>query len=269
MAKRRTKKTSDNDPYRIVLDESKARPVRVNKIPVLTYKHDWKSDAPTLTMPGTITVFVAKAGSKVLKQVRSAVEGGPRQLRTLQQALKQQFGSGRKLSSKEAAKEIVEADVFAEVRYGGATLHKGIILPKGIKVFPLVLPYNGGRLAKGGFSLAEYHRDGSREALEAVIVRNSPPLTRAERAALRQVPADQLVQNVGNSMDCETTYWAVAVVVLDAAAAVATIALAQCGKPELDDFLHVSQKEIDRLGPAASARELLDLRRKEIEAITG
>lgn len=42
------------------------------------------------------------------------------------------------------------------------------------------------------------------------MVETAPELSAAELAALRLVPASQLGRNVGVSVNCETTYWALA-----------------------------------------------------------
>ena len=251
------------DPFLKVVREAERRPIRVSDVPVLDYTYDWDAEH-ALAVPGTLSVFVARRGSTILKLVRTAARGGPKDLLRLQAAIDRQRNKRRPVNGALAARRMIASDVFADLRYAGDVLNKGIFLHGGVDLVRTTLPYNGGRLARTGFSLAEYQREGSSESLQAVIVRTQPPKTEAEKAALNQVPANQITQNVGSPMDCETTYWAVAAFVAGLVGAAVTAAAVGCGRPELTDYDHVTQREIRRLGPAASARKLLDLRRNEL-----
>jgi hypothetical protein len=124
-----------------------------------------------------------------------------------------------------------------------------------------VLPYNGGRLPKTAFTLVEHYRDGDDAALDVVLLWHIPPLSRAEVAALRQAPSDQLELNVGHlgpEGACSVVALTVAVAVELAIVAV-TFAITEARKeiPEI----HLPDDKIRDLGPASSARELLALRR--------
>jgi hypothetical protein len=173
---------------------------------------------------------------------------------------------------------MADEPVFADVYYGGAPLNRGLFLPKGVELAVTILPYNGGRLTSDGFSLVEFYKEGSNEGLEGLVVRSDPPLTAAERAALRQVPAGERGRNVGPALpSCRTTWWAVGVVAATLATAAALQVAAAAGvtwtgaiaitggmlrsgrEPE-----HLDPQEIAQLGPAASARRLLALRRDAI-----
>jgi hypothetical protein len=83
----------------------------------------------------------------------------------------------------------------------------------------------------------------------------------AERAAVEQVPQDQLEANMAVNAGCCDNYtfaaWAVGAV---------TFAV-NCGLPvdlAREQARHLSDDQIRRLGSAASARALLDIRREAL-----
>jgi hypothetical protein len=167
---------------------------------------------------------------------------------------------------------MAQAPVLADVRYGGNTLNAGITVPQNIDCAVAIFPYNGGRLAEDGFELVEYPKAGTSDRLEAVVVEVSPGLSAAETAALQLVPGSQLGRNIGVSLDCCTTWWAVGfvtaglagAVALGAAGAATLIVVAGITAVQLGRATNLSDAEIKKLGPAASARELLQLRREAL-----
>jgi len=262
------------DMFRPARLEMEKRPIRVKKIEVLTYKSGADPQS-NLSFPGTATVFVARKGTKGLDQVRAAVEAGEEGVKTLRAAMEKQFNRVTNLTPEEYAAQIPKEPVFAGLRYGGSVLTSGIFLPKGLDLHYIVFPYNGGRLAAGGFSLAEHYKEGSKAELEALVVKTEPPLTPAERAALKLVPSDQLARNVAIFDDCHTTWWAAAfffgpLVVATAVAtgAYVTLTAAAAALVGLAKEQHLTDAKIQALGPAATARALLGLRRQALEAST-
>src|SRR5205085_1798037 len=109
------------------------------------------------------------------------------------------------------------------------------------------------------FSLAEHYQEDSQDALEGVVVSVSPPLTPAEEAALRLVPANQRVQNVGAAIGCKTTWLAAAIWVVTHIVT-ATAAIVCAVRPGEEP--HLPDGRLNELSPAASARELLAVRRE-------
>src|SRR6266850_4798597 len=200
--------------------ESEARPIRTTKIHVVDSTLKPGASGPSFGFPGTITVFFARKGSNKLGSIRSAIGRGGEELTTLAGQIGDPFAQLKEITTEGAAQMMIDQAVFAEIRYGGATLNNGLFLPPGIDLAFTMFPYNGGRLLAGGFSLVEYHKEGSKEALEALVVRADPPLTPAERQALRKVPSSQVGHHVGTALGCDTTWWAVGLVVGTLAAAV-------------------------------------------------
>jgi len=247
------------------LEEAEKRPIRLSKIPVISNTAPKATGPSTFGATGTLTVFVGKKGSGAIDQVRAAIAGGNPATTKLRDRLQKQYSKLPPGSSETLVQQIVKATVFADIRYGGATLNSGVFVPKGVDVAVIVLPYNGGRLAPEGFTLAERYKDGSDAALEAVVMQAAPNLSAAEKTALQAVPANQVALNVGQAIDCRTTWWAVAqMAVVQAEVRAAVIAASLVVGPfcPLSKEVHISVAQIKALGPAASARKLLDLRRR-------
>ncbi len=248
-----------SDDFLPAFRETQARPIRVTNLDVID-----RSPLSDIGASGAITVFIARKGSGALDDVRVAVTEGSgysqKVLDRLRGPTEAPF-AGFEISLPEFVQMVVRAPVFADVRYGGEVLNRGLFLPEGLDLAISVFPYNGGRLAREGFSLAEHYQEGTDVALEGLVVRASPPLTAAERAALDKVPEDQSVLNVGTALSCKTTWWAVAVMTavraIQATAAVTcfTIVAVQASAAPL------SEAELAERGPAASARKLLAIRR--------
>src|SRR6266566_5905468 len=200
--------THETDSYFV---EAQARPIRLTNIEVI----DKTSPAQNafFGIPGTLTVFIARKGSAALHELREALKTGGEALKQLYRKVGEQAVQVERWTLEEAVQATIQAPVFAELRYGGATLAQGLSVPEGLDMTTvLFLPYNGGRLAQEGFILAERFKEGSDAALEALVVRVDPPLTEAEKAALQLVPPDQDINNVGLNRWCDTTWIAVALV---------------------------------------------------------
>jgi hypothetical protein len=228
----------------------------------------------SVTPPGSITLILSRAGSGVLEQVQSAVLRGGQDLVDMAERLVTQYANREPIELGRAAKVMIQQPVFAEIRYGGETFAQGLFVPEELLAVVLILPYNGGRLAAEGFTLAERFTEASTERLEGLLLRTLPPLTAAERAVLDQVPDDQLINNVGRPR-CDTTYWAVAATVAVAVTIVlppvhitaevlaATLTAAEAGGAIAVET-NIPEADLRTLGPAASARRLLELRRQKL-----
>lgn len=248
------------DRYGRVIAEIASRPIRETKIPVIDYQP--KSDAELrLAAPGTVTIYLAQKGSESLDEVRAAATDSSR-LEKLQASMQKQFKRTKSSSLDDFAALMIRQPVLADIRYGGATLNHGVFLPKGCDVFPIPFAYIGGRLAKQGFTLSEYYKEGSDAALEAVAIRSAPTLTEVEKEAIRQIPDSQLSQNVTTlARWCDTTWWMVAAAVV----AVAAVTVNYTCICVAMNAVHLSDSEVQKLGPAASAQKLIALRRQVLE----
>lgn len=239
-------------PY---FDEAYSRPVRRTRLEVIQ-----KAPSPNhpLAVPGTVIAILCSGESGQLRSVRDAVKGDGEAARKLLAHWKEQTEKRHPVEVGEAVKSLIAAPVFAELEYGGATIAHGLQIPAGMDTVILLLPYNGGQLADTGFVVAEHYKEGSNASITGVIVQTAPSLTPAESAALNKVSPDQFRLNVGMVLDCCTTGAAVASLVADVVLLV--VALLEPAFRGADS-IHLSDEEISRLGPNASARRLLALRR--------
>ncbi len=249
-----------------VFAEAQTRPVRFTRVEVINPTLDKKLKGMTLGIPGSLFVFIGRKGSNTLAELRAAHKEGGTRLAVMIERIVEQYKDRTEVSVEEAVQATIRQPVFADLLYGGATLAHGLFVPDDLDVAFLALAYNGGRLASGGFTLAERYREDFNAALEAFIVRTDPPLTAAERSALTKIPSDQFINNVA-TLSCDTTWWAVAFVTVAILTAVGTYAVATAAatlSPVQMNETHLSEEEIKELDPRASAQKLLEIRRQAL-----
>ncbi|MFD8736546.1 hypothetical protein ACFV06_16750 [Streptomyces sp. NPDC059618] len=239
----------------LAADELEQRELRTSPIEIIDY-------VPTdparriLTPPGTIMVFLGRAGEPMIDRIREAVlEGNGEDVR-LSEEIQEIFRARETVSHYRAYRLLCEAESFATIRYGARTLATHIFPAPGADLVAIENPYNGGRLSPDELTLVEHLVPGARGGLAAVAVRHMPPLTDAERVAVEQVPDDQLEMNVTVRADCCDTWTGFAQQL-----AQITYATYHCMVAPLQEELSLPDDEIERLGPAASARKLLNRRR--------
>jgi hypothetical protein len=189
---------STSFPAQDLILEEEARPQRSCRLRMLEYEPG-TGRTGQLAVPGTVTFFLGRHGSPLLAEVEKAIAGNSKVDRAL---LERVYGSVGKLKPEtlplaERVRILREQPVLAEIRYGGKTLASHLFTTGEDDLTIVVCPYNGGRLAKEGFTLVERAREESIPGLEALAVVRTPPLTRIEKAAARKVPADQRELNVG------------------------------------------------------------------------
>lgn len=248
--------TELNNPFLPAIVEAQSRPVRVTKLEIIK-----GSNSSKIGSSGALTAFIARKGSGALEDVRAAVMGNSDAAKRVQERIK----VPQTTAVDGFVEMVIRAPVFADVRYGGDVLCRGMFLPEGADFAASIFPYNGGRLASGGFSLAEHYQESSDMALEGLVIEIPPPLTAAERAALNKVPADQRAMNVGAGIDCQTTWWAAATFAVGAATGftvgvLVTVAVTLAVSSLPADRL--SEEDLAQLDPSASARKLLAIRRE-------
>jgi hypothetical protein len=253
---------SDIELLRPLALEAASRPIRHRKLEVIDYQPSSDRPEEHLALAGTITVLLAKPGSKLLMEIRSAVAACDNRDRKLAKRLYKQYANRYPSPLPEAVKVAQSQPVFADLRYGGATLAPYLFVPKDLDVAIVNLPYNGGRLARGGFSLAEHPRTEEDISLDVLVLRNTPPLSKAEVSALAKVPEAQRELNVGagpGEVACSVVLLTLAVV---AEVAVVAVTFAITGKVDLEHMEHIEPDTILQIGPSATARMLVSMRRK-------
>ncbi len=243
---------------------AESRATRTTKLTVVHYRQPADGELALVT-PGTVTAFVARAGAGILTELRKALAGDVKVQRTLIARVTKQLERRKPMALSAAVEVLGKQDVFGEIRYGGRALASNLFVPAGLDLCVVAMPYNGGRVAAAGFSLVEFLNDEDAGQLEAVIVVSSPVLTAAERAALRLVPADQIGSNIGRAAMC----WAVTAVTVAAVVVLATsFCISRVAGRDLVER-HLPEDRIKQLGPAASARALVALRRAILEERAG
>ncbi|MFE3077580.1 hypothetical protein [Nocardia tengchongensis] len=245
----------------LAADELARRSLRYREIEILDYVPT-QPDRALLCQEGSVRVFVAAQGDPLLQRVRDAASRrNGEDVDLIEQVIRPRFEGRTRLSPYQAWRLLERAPVFASIRYGGRTLATNVFPPDDLGMVILDNPYNGGELNPTSLTLVEHRRDGTDAGLEAVALKFAPPLSPAERAALAQVPEDQLEGNMTVNGSCchNGTFimWA-------AMAATVAVICALAVRADEEEQQHLTDEQIRRLGPAATARELLDIRREAL-----
>lgn len=211
---------------------------------------------------GSIMLFWTHRGSDIIPRLEKAYASGDRAtLREVNEIITRQMADEPIPTLDAASDAVLESPMHFDVRYGSKVLSRTLTLPKGAEVCLVVFPYSGGELNEKDFALDQYHRVGETVEYQTLLVKVPPRLTEVEIEALRAVPADRLGINIGEASCCP----AVTALVLIAVALATHAGIWQ----EIGDRMNrvrLSEAQVARLGPMASARELVALRREIFEA---
>ncbi|MGW4350725.1 hypothetical protein ACWELJ_01405 [Nocardia sp. NPDC004582] len=246
----------------LAADELATRALRYREIEILDYIPS-QPDRVLLCPEGSVRVFVTAEGDPLLRQVRDAAahsEGADVHL--VENVIRPRFEGRTSLSPYQVWRLLQRSPVFASIRYGGRTLATNVFPPDDLGMVILDNPYNGGQLNPTTLTLVEHRRDDAEVGLAAVALKYAPPLTPAERAALAQVPEDQLEGNMTIAGSC--CHNGTFVVWAATAIAVTVIVVATAAVRSEEEQQHLSDEHIQRVGPSATARELLDIRREAL-----
>lgn len=236
----------------LAADELEERELRRSRIEIIDYLPSDPSKG-VLAPPGSITVYITHAGDPLLQRVRDAASGSSDLDVQLSLEIRGKLRGRERLTYYQAYRLLRDTESFASIRYGCRTLATNLFPPPGPRFMVLENPYNGGRLDPDELTLVEHRVPGSRGSLAALALRHTAPLTEAERAAVEQVPEDQLEMNLSMRGDCcdnLTDY------VWQALTHIQILA------PITSEEVPLSEEELERMGPAASARKLLHRRRE-------
>jgi hypothetical protein len=237
-------------------DEAYAREARTRVVEMLTMDVPKRADQIPATMPGTLTLFLARRGSSLLDEVRGVARADRNSARRLSDRLRRQFAERKRVPLSEAVQQLVSQRVFAELRFGDRTVARNLFVPDDESVCVVTLPYTGAELVPDAFRLIEYSMSGADQSLDAVILKYDPPISAAERAAL--AAADPSLPNGGPvSGPCDADLVEAVVMVLLYAL------LLKPGDFTADQ--HVAEERIREIGPNATARELMQIRREAIK----
>jgi hypothetical protein len=239
----------------LAADEMEERELHYSPIEILDYTPSNPS-AGVLAPRGSVTVFVSHQKASVLERVREAATSQSGLDVDLSSEIRRLFTGRSRMTYYSAYRLLRASDSFATIRYGGRTLATNIFPPPGPTLVVLENPYNGARLKPNELTLVEHRVPGAKSGLEAIALRHSPPLTSAEKAALDQVPESQLEMNLTMRADCCDNWTDFAQVVVAVTFAVL------CMEAPIAEQVQIPEDEIQRLGPAATARRLLNIRRE-------
>ncbi len=161
----------------------------------------------------------------------------------------------------EGFEKLLDSPMYFDVLYGSKELAGKLTLPDGDAYGAIGFAYNGGAINDEDFSIVEHHQNSNERAFSTLVVKVSPDLSDIERLAVEAVPADQTGLNIGEATVCPIATGALVAIVI----ALVTCA-GGCEKmgEELDQ-IRLTRAQLDSLGPLASARELLAVRRDVFE----
>jgi hypothetical protein len=239
--------------------ESERRPVTIKSIDTLEYVPLDTESREMIVPPGTVTVFLARPGSRELRRIREVIENREPDEELFRQ-LAGMYEGRNQTSLDEALELLLSQDSFCDLIHGRSIVASNLFVPDDMPVVVVPLPYNGGALSPDGFTLMERTKPGITANLEGFAVRHVPELTVAEAEALQRLPAENNDFNVGRAAMC----YAITGIVLVGAVMGATYAC-----PGRYERPHLEEELVRSLGPAASAAEMLALRRQALEEHVG
>jgi hypothetical protein len=239
--------------------EFERRIPRVKHLQFLDYTPADPYAADALALVGTVTFFLFRAGSPMLERVKKALVAADGSDLELMRELKSTIGKRPAMPLAKAVDLLKRQPVIGALQYAGRTLANNLFLPEDVEVCLIPLPYNGGALAQRSFELVQaFREEGSGGELDGFMVRSSPRLTPAEAEALAVLPEDMNAFNVIVPMCYALTVVLIAVVVT-------TLTSICPHTPPHPMDVHLTDEEVAKLGPVATSRRLLDLRREMLQ----
>lgn len=239
---------------------SSRRPDRIVK--ASKFKHGRRSGNPLVPIEGSIMMFWTRSGSDIIRRLEKAyAKGDERALGEVHQVIVRQLADEPIPTLDAAADAVLSSPMHFDVRYGTKVLSRTLTLPEGAEVCMVAFPYNGGDVDERHFAIDQYHRAGASVEYPTLVVVSPPVLSEIEREALEAVPQNQIGINIGEASCCP----AVTALVLIAVALATNAGIWQEIGEQMNE-VHLSEAQIERLGPMASAQELVALRREVFAA---
>lgn len=183
-------------------------------------------------------------------------------LKSLSRKAAKQIDNHPVSSLKEGFESVISSPMHFEVQYGSKSLASNLVLPRGNEYGAIAFAYNGGNINMDDFKFIQYHKHDSEQVdYRTLLIVVPPELSDIERRALDAIPIDQDFVNIGDATICPgATIALVAIVVA---------LVTQAGRWEEMasrlDKVRLSEDQLNRLGPLASARELVAVRREIFE----
>ena len=275
-----------------LLAEKQSRITRTRALKVVDHAKFGGPEKTGFGSPGSVILFLGRS-SKETRQALAALKKGPVAMQKLLKRISDEMDALKPGTPADVLDAAKKEPVLAALNYGGVPLADPIWLPKGLEMTVVAAPYTGGHLIPQGFQLIEWVKKDDAPAYAAFVLKTSPPLTRAEKVALKRVPKSHRTVHIGSAYKCEAT--AVAALSFGVAGAVggaaagaaaggviggvvggvagaiggaivgaavdAGVVAALEGK-QFGKHLHLSGDDIKREGPARSAKRLIEKRRQ-------
>lgn len=245
----------------LITAEAANRPIRHRRLDVLPYEPEDPRPETHLALEGTLTVLAARAGNRMMADIRHALAKTPARTAEVAKRLYLQYKGRKQIALSRAVKTAISQPVFADVLHGDVMVVENLFVSDDIEVVFVPLPYNGGDLAEGGLVLVEHPVSEDVEPLDILVLQHAPKLTKAEIAAVNKVVVGQRPLNVGygpGPRACGTVALTVAVV---AEVAIVAVTFAITGKVALEHMASLDPAEIETMGPGQTARALVARRR--------
>lgn len=244
------------EPLKEAARDFEGRIPRAKPLAVLDYQAKDPTSEDVLVPPGSVTLFLARAKSPMLRRVRQVLTKGAAAEAGLVRELRETYRRRPMVPLEKAVEILKRQSVVASLHYGHGAVAKNLFVPEDLELCIVPLPYNGGRISRAGFRLVQGLKPGAKTELDGFLVRHSPKLTAAEREAIRRLPVESAPFNVGDAANCYA---------ITGVAIVMVVMFATYGCPGRYGDLHLDDQVIKQIGPEATARELLGLRRKILE----
>ena len=246
----------------LLADEAAERPIRFRRLEVVDYLPADPRPETHLALEGTVTLLAARPGSGLMGEIREALATKPAKTEDVAKKLYLQYKKRKEVPLARAVKTAIAQPVFAHVLHGDLVLLENLFVPKDLEVAFVPFPYNGGDLAETGLVLVEHPLSEDAEPLDVLVLRHAPELTKAERAALEKVPSEQKALNLGRGPGIQACSVVLLTLAVVAEVAVVAVTFAITGSIDLRHMDHIDPAEITKLGPARTARALVEKRRQ-------
>ena len=211
---------------------------------------------------GSIVLFWGAPESDVIPQLEQAyAEGDTHTLRRLSDAAVHQMERQPVGSLEEGVEAVLTSPMYFDLVYGTKVLASSLVLPRDNEYGAIAFSYNGGPIDEAEFKLVQHCVGEAEVEYRTLLLKVNPDLTAIEREALHAVPVDQSSINIGDATLCPFVTCALVAIVI---ALVTRAGIYDEMRSQLD-AVTLSDSQLERLGPLASARELVALRREIFE----
>jgi hypothetical protein len=171
---------------------------RQSGVPVTVSRYAPPSGGGTPLAPrGSIVVYLAASGSPELARLREqAGLGGSGLLTRLLRLFRRGGGGTETIDLTSMDRADAKDSVPVSLAYAGTLLADAVPVPRDGRVVRVILPYTGAGLREDALVL----RGENAGKVSTLALRNDPPLSRVERAALELVPEAMLGLHVGAAL---------------------------------------------------------------------